>query len=311
MKPIPVIVVQLVHILGPMKGEIQEFFDEAISIGRDPSCNIQFSSDLTSISRNHAEIIREGNRFKLVDHSSNGTFVNGKKVSEIYLSAGDVLEFAEGGPKVSFLTEKRDAPTEVKTPSPQPQEIIEEPQMPVRQEPVYEKVEPQKPEFAPPELRKPEAVSGQRVQAPLIIQYGPTLRSYKELPVTIGKSLKCEFILDHPSILDLHAQILFDQNQYWIKDLTGQQLLQINLKTVGLQSPMKVDDEISLSLQGPVFRFLGEGRLAEVAETPAQEEASSFEKEEKAVPAPEMAGEKMSKKIISKVRDYLDRIEGK
>ena len=32
----------------------------------------------------------------------------------------------------------------------------------------------------------PYEVPVQRVQAPLLIQYGPTLRSYKELPVTIG-----------------------------------------------------------------------------------------------------------------------------
>jgi pSer/pThr/pTyr-binding forkhead associated (FHA) protein len=291
MKNPPVIIVQLVHILGPLKGEIQEFSDDVISVGRNPDCNLKFPPALTSLSRNHAEIIREGNRFKLVDHSANGTFVNGKRISEIYLNAGDVLEFTEGGPKVSFLTEIREAPAEVKTPAPQPpkQKVSETPQMPIEREPV----------------------SDQRVQAPLIIQYGPTLRSYKELPVTIGRSQKCGFILDHPSILDRHAEIFFDQNQYWIKDLTGQQLVQINLKTVGLLSPMKVNDEISLSHGGPVFSFLGEGRLAEVAETPVQEQAPSIEKEEKAVSAPEMAEEKISKKIISKVREYLDRIEGK
>ena len=54
------------------------------------------------MSRKHAEIIREGNRFKLVDLSANGTFVNGKRVKEVYLKDGDVLTFAEGGPKVSF-----------------------------------------------------------------------------------------------------------------------------------------------------------------------------------------------------------------
>lgn len=100
----PAIVVQLVHIEGPLKGEIQDFLESEISIGRHPSCQVQFPKDLTIISRKHAHIIREGNRFKLTDQSTNGTFLNGKRVTEAYLKSGDVLIFAEDGPKVSFLT---------------------------------------------------------------------------------------------------------------------------------------------------------------------------------------------------------------
>ena len=36
MKGPPVIVVQLVHLHGPLRGEIQEFTGEAITIGRHP-----------------------------------------------------------------------------------------------------------------------------------------------------------------------------------------------------------------------------------------------------------------------------------
>ena len=57
----PAIVVQLVHIEGPLKGEIQEFLEPEISIGRHPSCQVQFPKDLTIISRKHGQIIREGN----------------------------------------------------------------------------------------------------------------------------------------------------------------------------------------------------------------------------------------------------------
>lgn len=38
----------------------------------------------------------------------------------------------------------------------------------------------------PPEPKIPE-VSPQTAKAPLIIQYGPTIRSFKQLPITIGK----------------------------------------------------------------------------------------------------------------------------
>ncbi|MBW1902444.1 MAG: FHA domain-containing protein, partial [Deltaproteobacteria bacterium] len=85
MKSAPIIIVQLVHIEGPMKGEIQEFSESEISIGRHPSCQVQFPKDLTTISRKHAMIVREGNRFKMISQGPNGTFVNGKRLEEVYL----------------------------------------------------------------------------------------------------------------------------------------------------------------------------------------------------------------------------------
>ena len=252
----PDIIVKLIHIKGPMKGNIQEFYEGRISIGRHPSYHLHFPADLDIVSRDHAEIIREGNKFKLVDHSANGTFVNGKLVKEVYLKNGDVLEFAKGGPKVSFLTEMKEiAVTTESTLTPslsagsqkEPQLIIEE-----------------KSHIEQPMIENQPEIIVQKSNIPLIIQYGPTLRSFKKLPVTIGKNPKCEFTLDQPAICDQHAQIFFSQNQYWIKDLTGQRSVQINRQPIIYQAPLKPNDEIALSNQGPVFRFLGEGRLAEV-----------------------------------------------
>ena len=96
--------VQLTHLTGPMKGDIQEFSEDLISIGRDPSCHIAFPVDQASVSRKHAYIVRGGNRFKLADHSTNGTLVNGKMAKDVYLEDGDVIEVYEGGPKIHFRT---------------------------------------------------------------------------------------------------------------------------------------------------------------------------------------------------------------
>jgi pSer/pThr/pTyr-binding forkhead associated (FHA) protein len=266
MKHPPVIVVQLIHIFGPLKGEIQEFSDPAISIGRHPSSQVCFPPDLTLVSRNHAEIIREGNQFKLMDHSANGTFVNGKRVKEITLKNGDVLAFAEGGPKVSFLTQIREDSSEVQTPPPPPSPLPKkskiEPPRPSGERPSYVK-----PPASPPLEEAPDEGPAQMSRVPLSIQYGPTIRSFKQLPVIIGRSPKCDFILDHPAIFDQHAQILFSQNQYWVKDLTGQGSVKVNRRPVSVQTPLKLNDEVALSPQGPVFRFLGEGRFAEMMET--------------------------------------------
>jgi pSer/pThr/pTyr-binding forkhead associated (FHA) protein len=252
------IVVQLVHILGPLKGQIKEFTGPVISIGRRPSCHLCFPADLAIISRNHAEIIREGNQFKLVDYSTNGTFVNGKRIKETLLKSGDVITFAEeGGPKVSFLTQLKEGPAEVESMPPQP---------PPRAEPVERLRVEGRPRPSSSIKERPVEVPVQSAKVPLSIQYGPTLRSFKDLPVTIGKSPKCHFRLEHPGIMEYHAQIFFSQNQYWVKDMTGKGALKVNRQPVNLQSPLKLQDDISLGPQGPVFRFIGEGRLVEVSE---------------------------------------------
>ncbi|MGQ9695022.1 MAG: FHA domain-containing protein [Thermodesulfobacteriota bacterium] len=299
MKQPPVIVVQLIHILGPMKGEIQEFADPVITIGRHSSCHLRFPADLTTISRKHAEIIREGNQFKLVDHSTNGTFVNGKRVTETYLKNGDVLTFAEeGGPKVSFLTQVKEMPAEIPEikaaplpPPPPPPRREVRPEPPPRTPEI-------KPRYAPPEIPRQEEIFIQPVKANLVIQYGPTLRSFKQLPITIGKNPRCDFKVEHPALLDQHAQIFFAQGQYWVKDLTGKGLLRINRQPVSLQAPLKLNDDLSLSPQGPAFRFIGEGRLVEAMEPSGEAPSStpSLRKEETPVEKP---GDKPSPKSSS------------
>lgn len=296
MKQPPLIVVQLIHILGPMKGEIQEFVDPVITIGRHPSCQVRFPADLTTISRKHAEIIREGNQFKLVDHSTNGTFVNGKRVTETYLKNGDVLTFAEeGGPKVSFLTQVKETPAELAempeirvAPPPSPPRREVKPDSPPRAPEI-------KPRYTPAEIPRQEEIFVQPVKANLVIQYGPTLRSFKQLPITIGKNPRCDFKIEHPAVLDQHAQIFFTQGQYWVKDLTGKGLLRINRQPVSIQAPLKLNDDLSLSPQGPAFRFIGEGRLVEVMEQ-SMEPPSQDPKPRKEETAPEAPESKPSPK---------------
>jgi pSer/pThr/pTyr-binding forkhead associated (FHA) protein len=297
MRP-PVIIVSLVHIFGPLKGDIQELTLDTIRIGRHPSNDVRFPADLTAVSRKHAEIVRDGNRFRLMDKSANGTFVNGKRVTEVFLKDGDVIEFADGGPKASFLTQIKEdqgedgyppavAPPLVPAPPSREPEPRNQPQpespryaeisSPPRQEPVYR--------AAPPANQPPTPtdVPVQTVAAPLIIQYGPTVRSYKEVPVTIGRHPKCGFVLDHPGILDYHGQIFYFQGQYWVKDLTGQSLLRVNMQPIRHETALAVNDTIALGPSGPAFRFVGEGRLAEV-------EQDAFDTSQKAGPSQKERG---------------------
>ena len=294
MTAIPHIVVQLVHIEGPLKGEIQELSDAEIVIGRHPDCQVHFPKDVVTLSRRHARIIREGNRFKLLDQSTNGTFVNGKLVSETYLKDGDVITFTEGGPKISFLTQVSDQPApQPSAPAPPAAPTISRSMAP--SPPPANPVRPPAPAPAaprisqpPPGPSQPDAPVIERVKVPFAIQYGPTLKSFQNLPITLGKGADCDFVINHTAIRDHQVQIFFSQDQYWIKDLTGSGALQINGIPIAGQAPLRPDMQLALTAQGPTFRFLGGGRLVEVEDvvpastpsTPHQPESSPASSEE-------------------------------
>lgn len=52
---------------------------DRINIGQDTSCHFCLSNDY--ISKYHATLVRQDNRWYLEDHSTNGTYVNGKRIS--------------------------------------------------------------------------------------------------------------------------------------------------------------------------------------------------------------------------------------
>ncbi len=261
MPQVPNIIVQLVHIQGPLKGQIQDFSQFPIYIGRHSSCQVRFDKDLTTISRRHARIDRQGNRFRIIDASTNGTFVNGKRIADVYLRDGDVITFTENGPKASFLTkiEAGDAPVPHARPA--------HPKMPTP----APATPPAVPSTSPPHTPEPGLTVGPGVEipvisanAPLVIQFGPTLKSYNLLPVTIGTDPACDFVIASDALAGRHIQIFFSENEYYAKDLTERGMVSINGRPVGTQSVIARGAELSLTHQGPRFRFLGGGRLAEI-----------------------------------------------
>ncbi len=288
MQDVPDILIQLFHIQGPLKGQVQEFCAPVIAIGRNPACQVSFPRELGAVSRRHAEIVREGNRFKITDHSTNGTFVNGQRIQEAWLKDGDVLMFAEGGPKLSFLTKVGERPVfQAETPPPATASPPEAPAPPVASAPTV----------APSPLAEVPQVA-----CPLIIQYGPTLRSFRELPVTIGTG-PCDFVVSHPALAQRQAQIYFAEGRYWVQDLSGRQAVLVNRVPVAGQAPLQINDLLALSADGPEFVFLGDGRLAE-HEVPAAE--SPAERPKESPPTGDEA-EKRRKGIGDLYRDLFHR----
>jgi len=61
-------------------------------VGRKPDCDITINE--SSVSATHAEIVNEGDTWKVVNLlSSNGTFINGKKIAVETLKHGDKVSF--------------------------------------------------------------------------------------------------------------------------------------------------------------------------------------------------------------------------
>lgn len=85
-------------------GEQQKIIVDNVVIGRDSSCQVRFDDNFNTVSRKHASIVREGDRWKLVQLSAtNSTFVNGVRIAgEQYLESGDEIQVSANGPKLVF-----------------------------------------------------------------------------------------------------------------------------------------------------------------------------------------------------------------
>ncbi len=84
---------RLVGLHGPYAGRIFELSDAELTLGRDASNHVALADDGTS-SRRHAKIDRAGDGFTVTDlGSSNGTFVNGAKVTGTQtINPGDEIQ---------------------------------------------------------------------------------------------------------------------------------------------------------------------------------------------------------------------------
>jgi pSer/pThr/pTyr-binding forkhead associated (FHA) protein len=91
---------------GPNVGSRFTLDSELVRAGRHPESDI-FLDDIT-VSRRHAEIVREGGGYVVRDVGSlNGTYLNRERVESAPLSDGDELQI--GTFKLVFLTGRGDA----------------------------------------------------------------------------------------------------------------------------------------------------------------------------------------------------------
>ena len=86
-------------------GESQKIIIDQIELGRDGHCQVQFDESFATVSRRHAAIIKDGDKWKLVQLSkTNTTFLNGRPIAaEWYLENGDEIQLSVNGPRLGFI----------------------------------------------------------------------------------------------------------------------------------------------------------------------------------------------------------------
>src|SRR6185503_12713187 len=93
-----------------------------VQIGRHPHCDLRFDADRElDVSSRHATVLLQEEMFLLRDlGSTNGTFVNGKRLTADHVLAnGDEIQFGKQGPrvKVAVIRDQRTGPGQNLPPS--------------------------------------------------------------------------------------------------------------------------------------------------------------------------------------------------
>ncbi|QQS36576.1 MAG: FHA domain-containing protein [Ignavibacteriales bacterium] len=85
------------------------FFSSTFSIGRSDDCSIKIEHGV--VSRVHLEVVFDNQSWWLVDkHSSNGTFINGKKIEKEELKDASTVALGTDGPILHFTFEQSTQP---------------------------------------------------------------------------------------------------------------------------------------------------------------------------------------------------------
>lgn len=101
--------VRLVHITRRGKQKFFRIKKEITLLGRHVDCDLQVP--VGDVSREHCQVIKEADKLLIRDlDSANGTFVNGKQITEIALKAGDQLSVGQ----ITFVVQVDGQPEHIK-----------------------------------------------------------------------------------------------------------------------------------------------------------------------------------------------------
>jgi pSer/pThr/pTyr-binding forkhead associated (FHA) protein len=96
-----VITLTLLHPLQSVPVQSWSFDSQAvIKIGRSTDNNVVLYSAV--VSRHHVEVRKVGSIWEVANVGSNGTYVEGKRVTKMKVSDGMVIRLASSGPKIQI-----------------------------------------------------------------------------------------------------------------------------------------------------------------------------------------------------------------
>lgn len=86
------------------RGQDHQLGEGPFVLGRDPTCDLVFESELyPHVSARHCEIAFDRRAYVLLDRSRHGTFINDRPVSQAALHSGDWIRLGPQGPLLRFL----------------------------------------------------------------------------------------------------------------------------------------------------------------------------------------------------------------
>jgi hypothetical protein len=95
--------VVVTHLTGAFRGQRQLFDAPELTIGRARENVVRLGLYDTLASSRHAELVEERDHYVLRDlRSTNGTYVNGRRVERARLKGGETVTFGYGGPELYF-----------------------------------------------------------------------------------------------------------------------------------------------------------------------------------------------------------------
>ena len=99
---------------------------------------------------------------------------------------------------------------------------------------------------------------------PVVIQFGPVIKSFKQLPVTMGTDPSCDFTIDCQSSQDIKLEVSFHNGSYILRNLSGKSAVTVNGSLLHDTVALAANDIIVMGQDNVQMEFIGEGRFAEV-----------------------------------------------
>jgi len=231
---------------GELAGQLHPLQAHTV-IGREAGCQLTIDDNL--LSRRHAELYIEGDHLRVVDlGSSNGTFVNGQRISTGVARPGDELRFDRQrflvvGPAMARAPQDAEDRTQLRDDledhtGDSPGEI--EIQKDSRQTTSAAVAKPEQPRFCL--IAEPGQVGPRNV--PLLHHQGYRL----------GRSTECDICLDDKSVSKCHAELRHTDGQWQLFDTGSSNGILVNGRRVVEAQHLEDGDRLQLGRLAFVFK---------------------------------------------------------